>query len=212
MRREYRKNFPRHWLQRKPLVSYPGMRHGTYMTAIWQEVHGLLIWWRPRTCLDACRDRWPAVARKTLPASPAHAHPAILRIWQAAHGPGCSSLILYVTWVCHITSNVLYHSPNKKSLCKLTSLLYVNKTFRPDQYYMSLQDMTINTSRPRQIGRLFQTTFSKAFSWMKMKNWISIKISLKFDPSGSNWHHSGIGSGNGFAPTRRQAIVWTNDA
>ena len=28
-----------------------------------------------RTCRDACRDRLPAVAEKTFPAFPAHAHP-----------------------------------------------------------------------------------------------------------------------------------------
>ena len=46
-----------------------------------------------RTCCDACRDRWPVVARKTFPAFPAHAQLAILRIWQEAHGSGqhCAS-------------------------------------------------------------------------------------------------------------------------
>ena len=40
-----------------------------------------------RTCRDACRFREPAVVRKTFPAFPAHAQPAILRIWQKeAHG------------------------------------------------------------------------------------------------------------------------------
>ena len=39
--------------------------------------------------------------------------------------------------------------------------------------------------------------------------WISIKISLKFVPQGSNWQYSSIGSNNGLAPTRRQAIIWT---
>ena len=34
-----------------------------------------------RTCRGACRDRLPAVAGKTFPAFPAHAQPAILRIW-----------------------------------------------------------------------------------------------------------------------------------
>ena len=38
-----------------------------------------------RTCRDACRDRLPAVAGKTFPAFPAHAQPAIVRIWQEAH-------------------------------------------------------------------------------------------------------------------------------
>ena len=35
-----------------------------------------------RTCRDACRDRQPG---KTFPAFPAHAQPAMLRIWQEAH-------------------------------------------------------------------------------------------------------------------------------
>ena len=38
-----------------------------------------------RKCRDACRDRKPVVAGKTFPAFPAHAQPAILRIWQEAH-------------------------------------------------------------------------------------------------------------------------------
>ena len=39
-----------------------------------------------RTCRDACRDLWSAMAGKTFPAFPGHAQPAILRIWQEAHG------------------------------------------------------------------------------------------------------------------------------
>ena len=27
-----------------------------------------------------------------------------------------------------------------------------------------------------------------------------------------NWQNSNIGSDNGLAPTKRQAIIWTNDA
>ena len=42
--------------------------------------------------------------------------------------------------------------------------------------------------------------------------WISIKISLKFVSKGplqlTIFH---IGSDNGLAPTRRQAIIWNND-
>ena len=44
---------PRRRFQRKPLVSDPGMHHGS----------------------DACRDRSPAVTGKMFPAFPAHAHP-----------------------------------------------------------------------------------------------------------------------------------------
>ena len=39
---------------------------------------------------------------------------------------------------------------------------------------------------------------------------ISIKISLKFVPKGPI-NNSSIGSDNGLAPTRWQAIIWTND-
>ena len=65
MRQECRERFPPQPTQRKPLVSDPGMHHGT--------------------CRDACRDRLPAVAWKTSPAFPAHAQPAHLHIWQEAH-------------------------------------------------------------------------------------------------------------------------------
>ena len=54
------KVLPRRRIQRKPLVADPAMHHGT--------------------CLDACRNRLPAVAGKTFPVFPAHAHP-ILLIW-----------------------------------------------------------------------------------------------------------------------------------
>ena len=41
--------------------------------------------------------------------------------------------------------------------------------------------------------------------------WISVKISLNFVPKGSVNKYPIIGSDNGKAPTRRQAIIWTND-
>ena len=43
--------------------------------------------------------------------------------------------------------------------------------------------------------------------FLKEKEWVSIKISQKFVPKGQ---YSNISSDNGFAPSRRQAIVWTN--
>ena len=41
--------------------------------------------------------------------------------------------------------------------------------------------------------------------------WISIRISVKFVPKGPINNISIIGSDNGLAPTRRQAIIWIND-
>ena len=43
MRRECRERFPRHWLQRKPLVSDPGMHHGTCVTHVPWCISGSLI-------------------------------------------------------------------------------------------------------------------------------------------------------------------------
>ena len=42
MRRECRERFPRHWLQLKPLVSDPGMHHGTCVTHVPWCMSGLL--------------------------------------------------------------------------------------------------------------------------------------------------------------------------
>ena len=41
MRRECRERFPRHRLKTKPLVSYPGVHHSTYVTVICQEAYGM---------------------------------------------------------------------------------------------------------------------------------------------------------------------------
>ena len=66
MRRECRERFPRHRLLRKPLLSDPGMHHGTCMTQV--------SW-----CMSGSLTR--GGRKKTFPALPAHAQPAILRIW-----------------------------------------------------------------------------------------------------------------------------------
>ena len=57
------------------------------------------------------------------------------------------------------------------------------------------------------MSNIFQTTFSNAFSWMKMFEF-RFHWSLFSMVKLTIWH---IGSDNGLAPTRRQAIIWTND-
>ena len=71
--RECLERFPRHWVQRKPLVSDPGMHHGTCVTHV------------PR-CMSRSITRGGG---ETFPAFPVHAQPAILRIWQEVHGVSC---------------------------------------------------------------------------------------------------------------------------
>ena len=79
MCRECRERFPRHRLQRKPLVSDSDMRHGTCVTHV--------PW-----CMSGSLTR---VDGETFPAFPAHAQPAILCIWQEAR------IYEFITWICN---------------------------------------------------------------------------------------------------------------
>ena len=58
-----------------------------------------------------------------------------------------------------------------------------------------------------KMAAIFQTTFSNAFFFSE-NVWISLKISLRFVPNGPI-NIPSIGSDNGLAPARRQAIIWT---
>ena len=58
----------------------------------------------------------------------------------------------------------------------------------------------------------FQATVSNAFAWMKTYAFCYALVFIKVFPKGSNEQYSSIGLDNGLSPTRRQAIVWTNDS
>ena len=59
-----------------------------------------------------------------------------------------------------------------------------------------------------KLTAIFQTTFSNAFSWTKLYVF-RLNFNEVFSKM-SNWQSS-IGSDNAMAPSRRQAIIWTND-
>ena len=67
----------------------------------------------------------------------------------------------------------------------------------------------INTLRPRQDGCHFADDIFKRI-FLNENVWISINIHWSYLP-GSNWQYTSVGSDNDLAPTRRQAIIWTND-
>ena len=69
-----------------------------------------------------------------------------------------------------------------------------------------------NTLRPRQNGRHVADNIFKCI-FLNENIWIPINISsLNFVPHGLiDSQYGSIGSDNGLAPTRRQAIIWTND-
>ena len=67
-----------------------------------------------------------------------------------------------------------------------------------------IQNCFDNTSRPSRMAANFMTTFANAFFKMKM-----YRFRLKPYSQGSNLQYCSIVSDNGFAPTRRQAIILT---
>ena len=74
--------FPRHRFKRKPLVSDPGMHHGTCVTHVPWYMSGSL------TCGDG----------ENVPGIPGACAPANLRIWQEAHC-GYIKTVGYRSWV-----------------------------------------------------------------------------------------------------------------
>ena len=67
----------------------------------------------------------------------------------------------------------------------------------------------VNSSPPEQYGRHFADDIFKCI-FLNEKCGIFIRVSLKFLPKGPIWEYVSIGSGDGFAPNRRQVITWTN--
>ena len=61
------------------------------------------------------------------------------------------------------------------------------------------------------MATVIWTTFSNEFSWMKIFEFLLIFHWSLFPSPGSNWQYASIGSDNGLALTRWQAIIWTND-
>ena len=65
-----------------------------------------------------------------------------------------------------------------------------------------------NSSPSGKMDAITQTIFSDAF--FQWKYLISFEISPELFSQGSNWQYTTIGSDNGLAPKRQQAIFWTN--
>ena len=68
----------------------------------------------------------------------------------------------------------------------------------------------VNTLRPRQNGHHFADDIFKCI-FLNENVWILIKISLKFVPKGPINNIPSLVQIMVLAPSRRQAIIWTND-
>ena len=101
-----------------------------------------------------------------------------------------------------------------KKYALILFLLLSDKT----SYFKILQFLFLFSSKLIHWGRdkmaaISQTTYSNAYPWMKIVNFEKNKKqnnNTEICSLGSNWQYGSIGSYNGLAPNRRQAIIWTN--
>ena len=97
--------FPRRRFQRKPLVSDPGMHHGTCVTHVPWCMSGSL------TCGDG----------ENVPGIPGACAPAILRIWQEAHLISRNASVISVLWYYKFALVEKIHLVGTKILCCFTN-------------------------------------------------------------------------------------------
>ena len=115
--------------------------------------------------------------------------------------------LVYI-WLCLLfpSDNISLH-PTLKSRSPHSNGQYIS--WRERCYQIPALFLTLNRLRPTQNCHNLQTTFPNAFCVMKMYacrlrfHWsLFLRAQLKY---------SCIGSDNGLAPSRCQAINWTND-
>ena len=97
--------FPHCRFQRIPLVSDPGMHHGTCVTHVPWCMSGSL------TCGDG----------ENVPGIPGACAPAILRIWQEAHGTTYTHRLLVKSVEAHITRYITSHPSAKQLIGKFST-------------------------------------------------------------------------------------------
>ena len=141
MRRECRERFPRRRFKRKPLVSDPGMHHGTCVTHVPWYMPGSL------TCGDG----------ENVPGIPGACAPAILRIWQEAHAwrVGVMVMAQRSTFNCYdayCSRSFLNHSNIVFYICRCpgTGLAMTSGNFVLGTRWRNWNDYWIYRNRPAQ--------------------------------------------------------------
>ena len=111
------------------------------------------------------------------------------------------------------TREALNSSPNRSHVTMdfiCTGINNYGFTFAEYSFLSNETVHCLHTMRPRQNGRHFPDYLFKCI-FLNDRLWISIKIPLKLVSKGPVNNIPGFGSDNGLVPTRRQAIIWTND-
>ena len=91
--------FPRRWIQWKPRISDPGMHHGTCGTHV--------PWYMSRLLTRGGGENVPGI--------PGACAPAILRIWQEAHGT--YAVIDGSNYAVRTLNNKFHYAPHQPLLC-----------------------------------------------------------------------------------------------
>ena len=123
MRRECRKRFPRHRLQRKTLVSDPGMHHGTCVTHV--------LWCMPGSLTHSNRASVPGISGACASRNFAYrvSGPCL---WINCEGYECDSLLLHHS---QINSNQVCCFTNK--MINTTKIRQIQWRFKHKIYSMS---------------------------------------------------------------------------
>ena len=189
MRRECRERIPQHRFQRKPLVSDPGMYHGTCVTHVpwWRHVrHARAVMhvgianlrWRGKCSRHSLRMRNP-------------------QFYVSGMRP--------ITWFQHSDTN-----PIPKIHCVFLSGL-LSKGLYTLNGKMSYQQIPqiLNAWRPRHWP-----PFSKRHFQTHFREWLYIDFDGNFTEIHYQWSNSQYPSNNwdnGLPPTRRQDIIRISD-
>ena len=155
MRWECRERFPHHWLQKKPLVSDPGMHHGTCVTHVPWCVSGLLT----------------SGGGENVPDIPGEC--ATRNFTYLARGPW--GLLQYSLRIP--LKLILTHWGREKDAHHCTNDVF-KRIFLNDNIWIMIKipqkfvpKLPINSSPPPPLEKMTtisQTTYSNAFSWMKI--------------------------------------------
>ena len=100
-----------------------------------------------------------------------------------------TSITIYICLFLYHALKIIYISQKSHKKCLSYSLINITHWDRD------------------KIDAISQTTFSDAFSWMKMCEFL-LRFHWSLFP---RIQYCSIGSDNGLVPARRQAIIWTND-
>ena len=124
-------------------------------------------------------------------------------IW-LSHLKNSDHFVSAIVWWSSIRRSSVRGPSSRQNFVKMTTFLFQ----RFDSSIIQFCRLGFTTFRPKQNGRHFAGDIFNGIS--SNENLRIKKKSLKYVSWGLNRQFSSIGSDNGLAPNRRQAVIWTS--